>query len=444
MTKPYIALFLTICLLYFSCSKVSDSVNPPKKVDPAALKIELVSGGGQTDTIGNPLQHSVIVKVTKNGIAASGYTVQLQGSGCNQDEIVSTPSQPDGTVDYHWSLAGDVGQQSLKVIVLNSDNQKADSVTVSATALATTAGWHNSACSFRKGTPGFCKLSTGKLFTAYLGEKDYLRYSGDNGVTWNTVKSFGNKRTITQLISNPSDEIFAFTKDDGIFYSNDAGQTWTNSGTPPFNSEFIASAAFTPGGKLLVSFSNLLALSISSDKGKTWTSLPNSAFVPVNNNSPGFNNPAEDRDGNLYIVEQQNENLFKSVDGGKTWSLVDETGIGFPGTDFSFYIDNASNWFYKGESNFNGGVYVSKDKGATYSQLIFYSNAYITNISVQSDGRLYYEDIDHGLYTYDFTNKTATQIFKFDFTSIRPYIVAKNNNIIVANLGHGYIRYYTK
>lgn len=446
MTKKPVSTLLSICLLFAGCSKVSDSVNNPRKVNTpdSTIKITLVSGDNQTDTIGNPLKSNVIVKVTQNGTPVSGYTVMFQGSGCNEENIISTVSQPDGTIDYIWSLAGDVGQQTLKAVLLDSNNQKADSVTATATAVATTSGWHNSACSVGLGRPLFCKISTGRVFATYIGEKDYLKYSDDNGISWKNIKSLGNTHVINYAIPTSSDELFVFTSD-GIFYSNNEAQTWSNLGVPPWINNIIQSATYTPSGKLIVSFSSGFPLSISTDKGKTWTSVTNTAFVPTNNNSPVFGDPAEDNDGNLYVVEHQNENVFKSADKGVTWTVMEEPGVGFPGTDFSFWIDNSTNWFYKGESHFNGGVWISKNKGATYSQLVFYSNTYIADISIQTDGKLYYEDIEHGLYAYDFAAKTASQISKFNFTDYRAYIVAKNNNVIVSNLGSRHtIVYYTK
>jgi photosystem II stability/assembly factor-like uncharacterized protein len=463
MNKNLIALFFIICGLYFSCSKASKFDNVPqntgtkdtskqstgtkdtsKQSGTALVKIELLSGGGQTDTIGNPLSNPIIVKVTKNGTPTSGYSVQFQASGCNQDNIISTFSQPDGTAGYVWSLANDVGQQSLKAYVLNSNNQKADSVTVTATGLTTGHGWHNSGCSLQSSfsASAFCKLSSGRLFTCYNGGKTYLRYSDDNGVSWNAVKSLGNGHTITWVMATPSDELFAFTEgNDGTFHSTDAGKTWSNLGVPPFNTEIFSSIVCTSSGKLIAASSVTPPLCISVDKGITWASVPFSAFVPQNMNSPSFHDPIEDKDGNLYIVEQQNGNMFKSADGGKIWNLVPETGYNAPGDVFSLYIDN-NNWFYKSTVQFQPGIYISKDKGGTYNMLIPGSPvSEAENMSIQSDGNFYYE-AGPNLYLYDQASNSVKTIFGSG--NAGPYVVAKNNNIVVGNLGKGYIKYYTK
>jgi len=445
MNKNIIATLFVICLIYVSCSKTSKSDNGPQKTDTPPIKIELVSGGGQTDTIGNPLSSPITVKVTQNGTPMSGYSVQFQASGCNKDDIISTISQPDGTAGYIWSLSSEVGQQSLKAYVLNSSNQKIDSVTTTATGLSTGPGWHRSGCSLQGSSSAvaFCKLSTGRLYTCFGGIKTYLRYSDDNGVSWNAVKSLGNSHTITDVISSPSDELFVLTEGtDGTFYSNDAGQTWSNLGVPPFNTGSFTTIVCTPSGKLIATTVSQTPVYISPDKGKTWSAINNSAFVPQNNTRPLFNNPTEDQDGNLYVVEQQNGNIFMSVDAGKTWNLVIETGYNAPGDVFSLYIDN-NNWFYKSTVQFQPGIYISKDKGTTYTMLIHLPPASdIENMSMQSDGNFYYEDIARGLYSYD--GNSSKLIYPYGGTFVQPYIVAKNNNIIFANEGQGYIRYYTK
>jgi len=408
------------------------------------VKLELVSGNGQTDTIGNLLAHPIVVKVSVNGTPTSGYSVQFQASGCNQTDIITTLSQPDGTAVYGWSLASEIGQQSLKAYVLNNKNQKVDSVTVAAMALPTGPGWHNSGCSIQGGSPvaAFCKISTGRLFACYTGTQTYLRYSDDNGVSWNAVKSLGNSHTITYVVSTPSDEVIAFTKGaDGTFYSNDAGQSWKNFGVPPFNSVLFPIIVCTPSGKLIATSVNS-PMCISLDKGKTWASVPLSAFTLQNLGNPFFYDPTEDKNGNLYIVEGSNNVIFESTDVGKTWSLVQPIGVIHPGTEASFYIDQ-NNWFYKSIIRLNPGIFISKDGGVTYNMLVNASlTAYIDDMSVQSDGEFYYEDITSGLYSYD--GNSSKRVFAFDATGRQPYIVAKNNNIIVANLRHNYVRYYTK
>src|SRR5581483_6669853 len=194
MPKNLIILSAISCLLYFGCSK--DKQPAPQTGQSSKVKIELVSGGNQTDTIGKLLANPIVVKVTSNGVAQSGYKVEFAGSGCNADDPVSSSASADGTIKYYWFLAGDVGSQSLKAIVLDSQNEKIDSITVQSTGLSPGAGWHNAACSLpaNLSPSAFCKLSTGRILAAF---KSGLRYSDDNGTSWHALKSFGNTHRVS-------------------------------------------------------------------------------------------------------------------------------------------------------------------------------------------------------------------------------------------------------
>jgi photosystem II stability/assembly factor-like uncharacterized protein len=431
-----------ICILYFGCSK---SKQPgPQNGNTAAIKITLVSGSGQTDTIGQTLLSPVVVKVTQNGIPVSGYTVQFSGSGCNSDQLVLLNTQTDGTLGYNWSLAGDLGQQTLKIYAENSQNVKVDSATALATGIPFGPGWHYSACSFQGGDlpTAFCKLSTGRLFTSYTGGKAYLRYSDDNGISWNAVKSLGNRHYFDYILSTPADEIFAFTIADGPFYSSDGGQTWTAFGVAPFSNDAITDAVYTPTGKILVT-TNQNPICISSDKGKTWTNAAFSLFNPTNatGGESGFNEPAEDKNGNLYVVGQESGTIYKSADNGATWTPLLQQGYE---RDYGLSIDN-NNTFYKSRGDASGGgIYISKDNGTSYTQLISISNSFIEHMTIQSDGNFYYDNLSAGLYMANGVSSSVKQLVQNQLPGAIPYIVAKNNNIIIVNPISSSIKYYQK
>lgn len=440
MRRNFAIFCLIICTIFFGCKK-NDSLNG-KISSTVILKIIPVSGGGQTDTIGNPLANPIMVQVTANGIPMAGYSVQFKGSGCNQDNIASTTSQNGGMASYAWSLSGDAGSQTLTAYVLNSDNKRVDSVKINATALAPGPGWHNAACTLQTGlTPAsFCKLSTGRLFTCFAGGKSSLRYSDDNGISWPGVASLGAGHQVSYVIASASDEVYAFTND-GLFYSKDAGQSWTNVSTPAFDSSTITAAIVTLSGKVMVTCNAATPLYISTDKGKNWTAVANSAFPETQAVTPHFYCPAEDKDGRLFVTDKYNENVFVSADGGATWNMPIIAGSPSPGITYSFYID-PNNIFYESCIFPGKGIFVSDDKGAGYSGYMITGENY-GNMSLQSDGNFYFEDEHNGLYKFHYYN-VGTLLFPFNDTGLQPYIVAKNNNLIVANTGKPYIRYYSK
>jgi hypothetical protein len=434
MHKNLIASSILICFLYFSCSK-SNQPSPQN----ASIKIELVSGNNQTDTIGRPLANYIVAKVTKNGAPQAGYTLLYQGSGCNADRMDKFPTGVDGTVSYNWFLAGDVGQQTLKIFVLNAQNQKIDSVTAVSTGLAPLPGWHFSACVFPFGAIpiAFCKLTTGRLFTGIQG-KAYLRYSDDNGISWNSVKSLGNSHAFQTVISTPADELFAVAMDN-TYYSKDAGQTWVPLGIQAFNTATVTGMVYTATGKLLVS-TRFNPLYISLDKGITWTSAPVNQFIAKGSTGPDsdFINPVEDKNGNLYIVGQQFQAIYHSTDGGKNWSVITSQNE----YDLALYIDN-NNWFYKCINSGNtSNIAISKDNGVTYTNLIISDYIFLFNMSVQSDGNFYYSASGSGVYQANGISNSVKKIYDNEFSLPSTYIVAKNSNIIIANSENGLISYY--
>lgn len=451
MYKNLIVPLLAISILYFSCSK-SSQPGPKNNTGSSSVKIEIVSGNSQTDTVGYPLLKPINIKVTStSGSPLTGYGVLYQGSGCSVDNPISVNLAADGTSAYYWYLAGDVGQQSLKIVVLDAQNKHVDSTTAVSNAIApAVGGWHLSACTYPFGAvvTAFCKLSTGRMFTVLAGGLAYLRYSDDNGASWNSVKSLGNTHRLLTIVSTPADELFVATSD-GNFFSNDAGQTWTSLGVQGFDTgPMVSGIAYTPSGKLFVT-TQYNSLYISSDKGKTWLIVPPTAFVIPNSTGhpSNFNSPTEDQAGNLYVLSYETGTIFKSADGGKTW-----TYLNFPNIRFTNLFIDKNNWFY---TSVNGqpayGVYVSKDDGATFTLLSSSTTGFNQEISVQSDGNLYYTMYGSGLsvnstglYRLNNAIAPAKWIWGNIALGFAPYIVTKNNNVVEADGLAGFMRYTNK
>jgi hypothetical protein len=439
MRKNLISTIVLIGTLYFSCSK-SSQPGPKDGGSTSNIKIELVSGNNQTDTIGRQMQTPIVVKVTKDGTVQKDYVVKFVASGCNDDLTYSSSTKADGTTDYLWRLAGDVGQQTLKMIVLDSQNKRLDSVTAVCNALAPGKGWHYSACTYPFGfyVTSICKLSSGRLFTALDGGNAYLRYSDDNGRSWNSVKSLGNTHRFQYVMSTQADEVFAVASD-GTYYSKDAGQTWASLSIQEFNSKQITGMVSAPSGKLLVT-TTYDPLYISPDKGKTWTKIPSAALVFPNSSSNGgdFADPSEDMDGNLYVVGKQTDAVFQSKDGGKSWSVPTPNEM-----DNSFYV-GPNNWFYKYvRSGLPVGLYISKNSGATYSKLFSVPVDFCDNMSVQNDGNFYLYGFQRGIYQSVGIGNTVQLVYDAEYQyPAMAYVLAKNNSLVAASQTSGFIRYY--
>ena len=442
MTKTLTIFILLISTIYFSCSK--SALPAPKNSTSNTIKIEIVSGNNQTDTVGKILTIPLVVKVTQNGVPLSGYAVEFQGTGCNSDKDSKFFTQAEGTSGYTWALNGIVGAQTLKIYVLNSQNVKVDSVIASSIGLAPGRGFHFAACAFFEGNDvsSFCRLSSGRLFMCpnsvnQDGLGAALRYSDDNGISWNAVQSLGVHQ-FSYITSSSADELFALANNEGLFYSNDEGQTWTKQNELPFSNGNILSFTCTASNKLIITNQGNSGIFISLDKGKTWTFSSNGFGTDSN-----FDAPSEAQNGDLYIIGHGSENLYKSTDGGLTWNLQLQT----PNMEFStqaadvFFIDK-NNWFYLSALNLgnvmgNSALFISKDAGKTYTKIFTELKAH--NISIQSDGNLYYNIMNgagNDLYAATGITGSPQLIYGNEaYASQYPYVVAKNNNLILANGG---------
>jgi hypothetical protein len=423
------AIILISSLLFYGCKKETTTKNTPSDI----IKITLVSGSNQTAAIGYTLVDSIVVKVTKNGAPASSYNVEFIGSGCNKDLITELQTKTDGTVKYSWQMASDQGLQTLKAVAI-VNNQRVDSITVNATATKPVGLPARSAC-----TPSFpetlVELSTGRIIACFY-TKTSIRYSDDEGVSWHPLTGFGASHSVSRIAVSPQDEIFV-AADDGIFYSKDAGTSWANI-TPPSipNPGFATDLAYTLGGKLLFSSSVNNAVYTSADKGKTWvigTGLPT---------PPAFGNFVELLNGDLYLVSYSNI-LFKSTDIGKTWTAQTDKSTE---AVMSIYVDN-NGWFYKAANLFGaqqppGEFVISKDNGATFTNFLNFSPGgppYVTNISIQPDGYMYFDELAHSIARVYNANLIADN-YALTGVVFPAYIATKTGRFMFA--ANGGITYY--
>ncbi|HTD39144.1 MAG TPA: sialidase family protein [Mucilaginibacter sp.] len=375
MPKSLFILTILLSLLY-SCSKDNHKPAPPT----GTIKINLLSGDNQSSGIGYPVNDSILVKVTQNGNPLGNAVVQFTGSGCNSDLSFQLKTKADGTVKYLWRLAANQGAQTLSAVVMDGTS-KVDSVTIHATATSPAPGGFISACTpYSSEALNIVSLSTGRLLSCFSG-KNSLRYSDDNGVSWNPVKSFGAGHSILTVVTSPQDEIFVGTKDDGVFYSKDLGNTWTDITPFKFNkSETIADMGFSDGSLMFTGSSS--DFFTSPDKGKSWTSSV--AGLPANFT---YMFPYRLNNGDLYVLSMGLV-LFKSTDGGANWTEQNT----LPDGVLAICVDN-NGWFYKSSfSNPNGGVvYISKDNGQTFS-VLYKVNGFVNTMNLLADGFIYYSD----------------------------------------------------
>ena len=435
--KKLLYSLLTLTIFWAGCKKDGNQ-NPPDS-NPG-LKIEIVSGNNQRDTIGKLLKDSIIIKVTDNGAAAANYTLQYQRSGCEDISIAQRTTSSSGSANYSWYLSGETGKQTLKIIVLDNNGNKKDSISAVATGIAASHGWHSSGCVQNFPVNSFSKLSSGRLF-ASLNGNNYLYYSDNNAASWLPLKGFTNNYFITKLLaSGTSNEVFVATQTSGFFYSPDAGKTWYNRTAGIEDPTGFADMTYTKKGRLIYCVNS--GVYISEDKGLTWTQadldLPSGQSF----------SPCEQTNGDLYIIGPDHE-LYKSTNEGSSWNNQGSSvGNYILASVESLYIDSSGNIFvaipHDGAGT-NGEIYESSDKGLTWKRVFSKpgnSSSY-TNIEQISkySSNYYFSFAGKGVYkTADFTtfSNITTRYASYGLLS---YTVAANSSFVIGSPGFGVFYY---
>jgi hypothetical protein len=430
----YLIVLLVIC--FFGCKK-------DKKLNPAdeyGLKIELIQGNSQKDTIGNPLRDSIVVKVTNNGVPATNYIVQFKRSGCEDITPAEKTTSANGLASYSWYLSGETGGQLLDIILLDNNRNKKDSTAATAVGIATSHGWHRSGCvqSFPVNTVS--ELNSGRLI-ASLNTLDYPYYSDDDAVSWYPLKTFPKNYFISKIISDPQNDIFLATQDNGVFYSNDEGKTWLSRSSGISDPTGFADMAYTHSGHLI--FTTNSGVYISGDKGLTWT-YANSG-LPAGQSV----NPCEQLNGDLYIIGADAE-LYKSINGGVSW-VNQGTGLGnfLLASVESVFIDDNGDMYIGSPHNgtsVNGEIYKSTDGGKNWSMVFSQSHvnstyANITQIS-KLGGNYYFSFAGRGVYQTTNFSTFDNITTKYASYGLLSYTITKNSALVIGSPGFG-IFYYT-
>ncbi|WP_299580809.1 hypothetical protein [Mucilaginibacter sp.] len=427
--KLYLPALILLVSIIAGCSK-SKIPGPITTGDDNKVKFEIAGGNNQEDTIGRILSDTIKLKATKNGIALNTYFIEFRGSGCNDDLPIQGYMNSDGICRYMYRLAGNTGAQTLKATLLDPDKKRIDSLVLNFTGVAPAQGWHPVACVPFVSAMKFCRLSSGRLFASFT-EGQYLRYSDDNGISWNAAKSLGNKHNIVSIKSDSKTQLVAAALNEGIYYSGDAGDTWKFIGSPLASFESFVDMNYTPGGKLFYT-ANTGTIYLSENNGTTWSKLRlGEPIAPLTD-------PCEANNGDFWINADA-LGAFKSTDKGATWTRQYDTDSHYGEVIQSLYIDNTTGWIYKGRNDNNNGVFFSKNNGTSFNHLFITNNLPIKNIEVVN-GVVYFSD-GYQLYTINGVN-SFIKLFSSNGSTSSDYIVANNGNIVAGN--NNYLYFFKK
>jgi len=428
---PLFSLLMACILLVFLTTACKKEKGTESAI--AGWKMELQSGGGQTDTVGNFLKDPVRFKVIHyRGARWFRYDTY----DCDNNVVLASEEyDPDGTSDsvsysFFWQLNGIVGTQYLKVIILDSLKQALDSITVTATALkASEKGWHRSGCSPPRWaySQAFAQLPSGRMLTANTGTGVFLSsslyFSDDEGITWFALNTLPANLAIQNIFTTPANEVFLGTYSKGVFYSKDGGLTWENrtGGLP--TKFFDGNISYTKSGKLFYSYMSTAYL--SSDKGLTWHGIADTYSYSA------FSNAVSLTDGTLFA--KFDGVPCSSTDGGDHWTRLWTLNAATIIT--AVFVDDNDNMYVGCTNGPSGdGLYVSKDRGQTWNY-IYSTKSYnatekgVYQITKSNGGYYFYASNQHQLIR-------TTDFVTFINVSPPPYISYRSENFFVTKDDH--------
>jgi uncharacterized protein (TIGR03437 family) len=238
---------------------------------------------------------------------------------------------------------------------------------------------------FSGGTTARLVLHPNDSRTIYAARSSGLWRSTDGGDSWYRLVT-GEASDFALAPGNPNRMYVALglvtgAAQNGVYRSDDAGATWQVLSNLPSGTQVgRISLGLSPSNALVLyaalarsSDQQLLGVYRSNDGGNNWTKLPapGTLFDSDGRGHGYWDNFVAVDPSNSETVFLGGVELWKSSDGGNTWSVLslsgdrrviheDQFAIAFqPGAPFIFYVGN------------DGGIYRTADGGQTFTALNF-------------------------------------------------------------------------
>ncbi|HET6671461.1 MAG TPA: Ig-like domain-containing protein [Pyrinomonadaceae bacterium] len=192
----------------------------------------------------------------------------------------------------------------------------------------------------------------------------------NGGASWAPLADFMANLAVSSMVIDPTDPniLYAGTGEGyfngdsirgaGVFKSTDGGATWNQlpqtAATP--NWYYVDRLAISPADHQIILAATRSGIWRSADGGTTWSRRTTTSFMFDVNFHP--------TDGNLAIAAGDNGVARYSLDGGVTWNPA--TGITGSRVEVA-YSRSSPNIVYASVENGQGQVYKSTDGGQTYS-----------------------------------------------------------------------------
>jgi hypothetical protein len=417
----YFAICLTLLSFLFIGCKKTESSNPPSPDNK--IKIEIISGNNQSDTIGHFVRDSVVLKVTKNKQGLGGMLIISKQANCIDFRYSHIFTDSNGIARYKWELNGKTGDQTVLFTVYDSLQIAQNSVTAHAEGKYYNNAWQIADCLPYIAINDVCQSSSGRLFCA-MRSLDLPYYSDNGGISFQRLTSFPlAKKEIRQVVAQGK-EIFVATRYDGIYYSPDNGTNWQNRSSGIDDAREVVKLTITSSGKLFLS-TTYKPVFMSTDKGLHWTPL--TTGVDRDDYMTSF---CETSTGILYMTSDDNE-LYKSTTGGTSWVKI------HPSVSWNvqaIFVDDNDDLYF-GDYHSTAVIYKSTDGGSTWS--LKYKSPAVRGIFLQFkdfykvNGVYYFMITGYGIIkTRDFS---VFQFLTYDNSSFE-YLVGNDNAVYVPGI----------
>jgi len=279
---------------------------------------------------------------------------------------------------------------------------------------------------------------------------------------WGNI-TMGGGGFVSGIITCPTEKnlIFARTDVGGAYRWDNDTKSWiplldglTSDQTSYYGVESMAVDPQSPN-KVYISAgtsywnSGITAILRSADYGATWTIVSRvDSLWKCNGNGMGRQTgeklAVDPNKGDILFCGTRSKGLFKSTDGGDTWTAVtsltvpsSENGVSFVKFDkSSSSTGNATQTIYAGTSNTSGdNLFVSKDGGESWSAISGGPSGFmVARCALTSDGKILYIAYANNpgpwcssgnakgyFYKYDVTANTFTDLSPQDFHSTVQY-----------------------
>lgn len=209
-----------------------------------------------------------------------------------------------------------------------------------------------------------------------IGTADGLVELAQHGSAWREAnRSLEGKHVASVTVEPRSGVIFAGTHGDGLWASDDGGESWERRDQGiEFDNFYGLNFAQAGGETRIYAGTEPAHLWLSTDLGKNWKELPALRDVPSVNDwtFPGpphighvKNIVFDPRDANTMYVGVEVGGAFKTTDGGRTFRELNSGG---------FYVDVHRMFIAPGKPNdvymaTGRGLYHSPDAGETWEEL---------------------------------------------------------------------------